>query len=251
MTGTPFFAYLLRLADDALVHGHRLSEWCGHGPTLEEDIGLANLALDLVGQARALYTHAGAVEGAGRDEDALAFLRDDREFANLLLVEQPNGDFAVTISRLFLYSAFMHPFWEAAMSSRDTTLAAIAAKAEKEAHYHLRHSAEWVIRLGDGTLESKRRLEEALDELWRFTGEMFESDAMERELISAGLAVDRAALKSAWDRTVDEVFRRATVARPRDGFMRSGGRSGLHTEHLGPMLAEMQVLPRSNPGAVW
>jgi ring-1,2-phenylacetyl-CoA epoxidase subunit PaaC len=247
----PFFQYLLRLADDALVIGHRLSEWCGHAPTLEEDIALANLALDYVGQARSLYQYAAVVEDTGRGEDDLAYLRDAGAYSNLLLLELPNGDFAVTITRAFLYAALMHPFWMAAMAARDERLAAIAAKAEKEAAYHLRHTAEWVIRLGDGTAESKRRMEDALDDLWRYTGEMFDMDGTERELAAAGLAVDRAALRGTWDATVNEVLRRATLARPKDGYMQVGGRLGVHTEHLGYILADMQFLQRAYPGATW
>jgi ring-1,2-phenylacetyl-CoA epoxidase subunit PaaC len=248
---TPLFDYALRLADDALLLGHRLGEWCGRAPTLEEDLALANPGLDLIGQARALYTYAGEVEGRGRDEDRLAYLRQDREYRNLLLVELPNGDFACTIVRQLLYAAFMVPFWERLQASRDETLAAIAAKSLKEARYHLRHAAEWVIRLGDGTEESRRRTEAALDELWPWTGELFEQDAAERALVEAGIAVDRAALKPAWDATVDEVLAQATLARPQDGWMQTGGRRGLHTEHLGYLLAELQHLQRSHPGATW
>jgi ring-1,2-phenylacetyl-CoA epoxidase subunit PaaC len=248
---TPLFDYALRLADDALLLGHRLSEWCGRAPTLEEDLALANIGLDLIGQARQLYAYAGEVEGTGRDEDRLAYLRQDREYRNLLLVELPNGDFACTIVRQLLYAAFMVPFWERLQASRDETLAAIAAKSLKEVLYHLRHAAEWVIRLGDGTEESRRRTEAALDELWPWTGELFEQDAAERALVEAGIAVNRASLKPAWDATVDEVLAQATLARPQDGWMQTGGRRGLHTEHLGYLLAELQHLQRSHPGASW
>ena len=248
---TPLFDYALRLADDALLLGHRLSEWCGRAPTLEEDLALANIGLDLIGQARSLYAYAGEVEGTGRDEDRLAYLRQDREYRNLLLVELPNGDFACTIVRQLLYAAFMVPFWERLQASRDETLAAIAAKSLKEVLYHLRHAAEWVIRLGDGTEESRRRTEAALDELWPWTGELFEQDAAERALVEAGIAVDRVALRPAWDATVDEVLAEATLARPQDGWMQTGGRRGLHTEHLGYLLAELQHLQRSHPGASW
>jgi ring-1,2-phenylacetyl-CoA epoxidase subunit PaaC len=248
---TPLFEYALRLADDALLLGHRLSEWCGRAPTLEEDMALANIGLDLIGQARSLYAYAGEVEGAGRDEDRLAYLREDREYRNLLLVELPNGDFAQTIVRQLLYSAFMVPFWERLEGSKDQTLAAIAAKSVKEARYHLRHAAEWVIRLGDGTDESRDRTVAALDELWPWTGELFEQDAAERALVEAGVAVDRAALKPAWDAAVDRVLAEATLTRPADGWMQTGGRRGVHTEHLGYILAELQHLQRSHPGAVW
>lgn len=243
-----FSELLLRRADDALVLGHRLSEWTGHAPTLEEELALANLALDLIGQARALYALA-AARGTGEDEDALAYLRSDREYANLLLLELPNGDFAVTIARLFLYAAFMDPFWRAAAASRDRDLAAIAAKAEKEAAYHLRHSAEWLIRLGDGTDESHRRAQAALDLLWPYTGEMFEPE--DEVLTAADICPEPAGLRAAWDAMVDAVLAEATLVRPRDGWMQSGGREGRHTEHLGHMLAVMQSVARRFPGAKW
>jgi ring-1,2-phenylacetyl-CoA epoxidase subunit PaaC len=253
MTETlPLFSYTLRLADSALVLGHRLSEWIGHAPLLEEELALGNVALDLIGEARALYAYAGAIEGKGRDDDALAYLRDAHDFRNILLVEQPNGDFAVTICRQFLYSAFIHPFWRALARSTDATLAAIAAKAEKEAAYHLRHASEWLIRLGDGTDESHRRAQAALDELWPYAGEMFESDAVEQALIAQGTAVDPEMLRAEWERGVDGVLAEATLAKPAaSSWMQSGGRSGRHSEHLGHLLAEMQFLQRAYPGATW
>ncbi len=245
------FDYTLRLADTSLILGHRLSEWCGHAPMLEEDIALANLGLDLIGQARSLYTYAGEVEGHGRDEDALAYLRDAHDFRNILLAEQPNGDFAVTMVRQLLFSAFMHPFWFEMCRSTDETLAAIAAKSEKELAYHLRHSGEWVIRLGDGTDESRQRVVDALAALWPFTGEMFETDPVDKALIAQGVAVDPLALKETWEETLDHVLEKAGLARPDDGWMQSGGRSGRHTEHLGFILADMQFLQRTYPGATW
>lgn len=248
---TPLFDYTLRLADDALVLGHRISEWTSRAPTLEEEMALANVALDLIGEARVLYAHAGAVEGRGRTEDDLAYLREEPDFRNLLIVELPNGDFAFTIARQVLVSAFMLPFWTALTASKDPTLAAIAAKAEKEVAYHLRHGAEWLIRLGDGTAESRARVLSALDDLWPWTGEMFEMDEAERALVDCGIAVDRAALKAAWSASLDEIFEEATLPRPRDGWNQTGGRRGLHTEHLGPMLAVMQSLARAHPGATW
>jgi ring-1,2-phenylacetyl-CoA epoxidase subunit PaaC len=251
MTEAALFAYTLRLADTALVLGHRLSEWVGHAPVVEEELAFGNLALDLIGQARALYAYAGKIEAKDRDEDALAYLRDAGEYRNLLLVEQPNGDFAVTMVRQLLYAAFAHPFSIALATSRDATLAAIAAKAEKEMAYHVRHAAEWVIRLGDGTQESHGRTQDALDTLWPFTGEMFEVDPPDRALIGAGLAVDPMLLKPAWDRTIDTVISAGALRRPPDGWMQSGGRQGHHTEHLGHLLAEMQVLHRAHPGATW
>lgn len=251
MSKIPLLSYTLRLADNALVLGHRLSEWIGHAPVLEEDLALGNLGLDLIGQARAFYAYAGEIEGLGRDEDALAYLRDAPEYRNVLLVEQPNGDFATTMMRQFFYSAFAHPFFESLQHSRDATLAAIAAKAVKEMAYHVRHSAEWVIRLGDGTDESHRRAQQAADELWAYTGELFEIDAVERALIDAGVAVDTAALRAPFDKTVDKVFAEATLQRPGADFMQTGGRDGRHSEHLGFILAELQFLQRAYPGAKW
>ena len=248
---TSLALYVLRRADDALVLGHRLSEWCGHGPMLEEDMALANIGLDLIGQARSLYQYAATLRADGSDEDTLAYLRDAPAYRNLLLAELPNGDFARTIVRQFLYSAFIDPFWRATTGSADETLAAIAAKAEKEAAYHLRHTAEWVIRLGDGTAESGRRAAEALDFLCPYTGEMFEADAGERELIAAGLAIDPETIRGEWDRTVTDVLGQATLAQPEAGWMQSGGRAGRHSEHLGRLLAEMQFLQRAYPGATW
>lgn len=250
-TETPLFAYTLRLADNALILGHRVSEWVGHSPVLEEDLALGNLALDLIGQARSFYTYAGEIEGPGRDEDALAYLRDAGAWRNVLLVEQPNGDFAQTIVRHLLYSAFAHPYFEALARSRDETLAAIAAKAVKEMAYHVRHTGEWTIRLGDGTDESHRRAQNALDELWPFTGELFESDQIERALIDKGIAVDPMSVKKRWSNTLDHVFEEAALTRPRDGYMQSGGRSGRHSEHLGYILTELQFLQRTYPGAKW
>jgi ring-1,2-phenylacetyl-CoA epoxidase subunit PaaC len=247
----PLFAYTLRLADSALILGHRLSEWIGHAPLLEEELALGNIALDLIGEARALYAYAGAAEGKGRDEDALAYRRDAGGFRNLLLVEQPNGDFAATIARQLFYSAFMHPFWRALASSHDATLAAIAAKAEKEAAYHLRHAGEWLIRLGDGTAESHRRAETAVEALWPYTGELFETDDVEAALIAQGVAVDPATLRPDWQRTIATVLAEATLAQPVDGWMQSGGRRGRHSEHLGHLLATMQFLQRAYPGATW
>ena len=251
MGAASLFSYTLALADDALVLGHRLSEWIGHAPLLEEELALGNIALDLIGEARALYAYAGSREGKGRDEDALAYRRDADAFRNLLLVEQPNGDFAVTIARQALYSAFMHPFWRALAGSRDETLAAIAAKAEKEAAYHLRHTGEWLIRLGDGTDESHRRVQDAVDELWPYTGEMFALDDATAALVADGIAVDAARLRPEWEKTVAELLARATLKRPADGWMQQGGRGGHHSEHLGHLLAEMQFLQRAYPGAVW
>jgi len=248
---TPLVLYALRRADDALVLGHRLSEWCGRGPALEEDMALANIGLDLLGQARSLYAYAAEVEAAGNDEDDYAYLREAPQYRNLLLAELPNGDFARTILRQFLYAAFADPYWRAMMRSTDPVLAAVAAKSEKETAYHLRHTAEWVIRLGDGTAESHRRIAQALDELWPYTGEMFEADAAERELIDSGAVLDPAAFRAEWERTVADILSQATLAMPAAGWMQKGGRTGRHSEHLGHLLAEMQSVARAHPGATW
>ena len=234
---TPLVRLALARADDALILGHRLSEWCGHAPILEEDLSLANIALDLIGQARSLYTLAGTA--TGHTEDQLAYLRDDRQFSNLLLVEQPNGDFARTIARLFLYSAYIDPYWRA-VGATDSALSDIAAKAEKESAYHLRHSAEWLIRLGDGTEESHRRAQSALDRLFPYTGEMFEP-------LPGDVAID----PGAWTAEVDAILAQATLTRPATPWQHNGGRAGRHTEHLGHLLAEMQSVHRSHPGATW
>jgi ring-1,2-phenylacetyl-CoA epoxidase subunit PaaC len=248
---TPLVLYTLRRADDALILGHRLSEWCGHAPAMEEDMALANMGLDLIGQARELYTYAAKVEAKGNDEDKFAYLRDVRQYRNLLLVEQPNGDFARTMTRQFFYAVFADLYWRAMMTSRDATLAAIAAKAEKEFAYHVRHSSEWMIRLGDGTEESHRRAQTAVDDLWAFTGEMFAVDEAERGLIDAGIAIDPASLRPRWLRTISDVLDEATLTIPQNDWMQKGGRIGHHTEHLGHLLSELQSLQRTFPGAVW
>jgi ring-1,2-phenylacetyl-CoA epoxidase subunit PaaC len=246
---TPVVLGLLRRADDALVLGHRLSEWTGRAPTLEEELALANLALDLIGQARALYQYAG--ELTGFDEDQLAYLRDAGAFRNCLLVEQPNGDFARTIVRHVFYVAFADAFWRAAMASTDATVAAIAARAAKEIAYHLRHAGEWLVRLGDGTDESHRRTQDAVDLLWPYVGELFEVDVAEQTLTAGGVVPDAASLREGWDQVVAALLERATLRRPPDGWMQTGGRRGEHSEHLGILLAEMQVLQRTFPGARW
>src|SRR6202007_2320314 len=242
---TPLVLYTLRRADDALILGHRLSEWCGHAPMLEEEMALANMGLDLLGQARELYSYAAKVEGKGNDEDKFAYLRDVRQYRNLLLLEQPNGDFAATIARQFFYAAFADLYWRAMMTSSDPTLAAIAAKSEKESAYHLRHSSEWIVRLGDGTEESAPRAQAAIDDLWAFTGEMFAVDDAERALIDSGIAIDPAGLKAQWLKTVSGVVAEARLAIPRNDWMQQGGRIGRHSEHLGHLLSELQSLPRS------
>ena len=248
---TPLVLYVLRRADDALILGHRLSEWCGHAPMLEEDMALSNIALDLIGQARELYSYAANVEGKDNDEDKLAYLRDVRQYRNLLLVEQPNGDFAQTLVRQLFYSGFADLYWRAMMGSGDTTLAAIAAKSEKESAYHLRHASEWIIRLGDGTEESHRRAQAAIDQLWAFTGEMFAVDDGERHLIDAGVAIDPASLRGRWFAALSDVVGEATLELPQNDWMQQGGRSGRHSEQLGHLLSELQSMQRTFPGLTW
>jgi ring-1,2-phenylacetyl-CoA epoxidase subunit PaaC len=248
---TPLMLYALRRADDALILGHRLSEWCGHAPMLEEDMALANMGLDLLGQARELYEYAARVEGRGNDEDKFAYLRDVRQYRNLLLLEQPNGDFAHTMVRQFFYASFADLYWRAMMKSSDMTLAAIAAKSEKESAYHLRHSSEWIVRLGDGTGESHARAQTAIDDLWAFTGEMFVVDNSERAMIDSGVAVDPTTLRAQWLETVSNIVSEATLALPKSDWMQQGGRSGRHSEHLGHLLSELQSMQRTFPGATW
>jgi ring-1,2-phenylacetyl-CoA epoxidase subunit PaaC len=243
--------YLQRHGDDRLVLGHRLSEWCGHAPILEEDIALANIALDFVGQANLLLGLAGQIEGAGRDADALAYFREAVDFRNLQIAELPKGDFAFTIVRQFLFDAYDVPFLDALRRSAHPELSGIAAKAHKEARYHLRHSAEWVIKLGDGSDESHRRAQVALDELWRYTGELFTVDDVDRTLVATGIAADIAPLDAAWRERVTSVVRQATLTLPESRPAMLGGRRGRHTEHLGHLLAEMQIVARSFPGAKW
>jgi ring-1,2-phenylacetyl-CoA epoxidase subunit PaaC len=250
-SGSDTVEYLLRLADDRLVLGHRLSEWCGHAPILEEDIALANIALDLVGQANLVLTRAAAVENAGRDADALAYLRDAIDYRNVLLVELPKGDFAVTIARQFFFSVFGMLQSEALQGSRDTDLAGIAAKMFKEFRYHVRHSGEWMLRLGDGTAESHTRLQDAVNELWRYTGELFMADDVDQRVAAAGVGADPGRLESPWRAIVDDLLGRGGITTPAVTWMQRGGRLGRHTEHLGLMLAEMQVLQRQHPGATW
>jgi ring-1,2-phenylacetyl-CoA epoxidase subunit PaaC len=243
--------YALCLADDALVLAHRLGEWAARAPELEEDVALTNIGLDLLGQARALLSYAGEVEGAGRDEDDLAYLRQDRDFRNCLLVEQPNGDFAATVVRQLYFSAYQLGLYRALAGSTDETLAAVAAKAVKEVDYHHDHAAGWTIRLGDGTEQSHARMQRAVEALWPYTGELFEADDVVRRLAAAGVAVDPATLRPDWDRAVGAVLAEATLARPEPGWQHSGGRRGVHTEHMGYLLAEMQYLHRLHPGARW
>ena len=248
------FEYLLRLGDDRLVLGHRLSEWCGHGPILEEDIATSNIALDLLGQATMFLRLAGEVEGKGRDEDALAYFREVIDFRNCHMVELPKGDFAFTTARQFFFDVHAVVLLDALSRSTNASLAAIAAKSLKEARYHVRHSGEWMLKLGDGTDESHRRVQKAVDDLWRFTTELFAADEVDRSLLEAGIAPELGPLAAQWESLVRDVIARATLTLPHD-IPRApnirGGRTGAHTEHLGHMLAEMQIVARSHPGATW
>ncbi|RAU37768.1 1,2-phenylacetyl-CoA epoxidase subunit PaaC [Enterobacter sp. RIT418] len=243
-------AYALRLGDNGLVLSQRLGAWCGHAPELEIDLALANIGLDLLGQARNFLAYAAEREGKG-DEDALAFGRDERQFRNLLLVEQPNGSFADTIVRQYLMDAWHVALYERLIGSRDARIAAIAAKAIKEVRYHLRFSRGWLVRLGDGTETSAQKMQQAVNSLWRFTAELFEADEVDLDLIASGVAVDPRALRQPWESEVFAGLREATLRVPAEAAYRTGGRRGLHTEHLGPMLAEMQYLQRAYPGQQW
>jgi ring-1,2-phenylacetyl-CoA epoxidase subunit PaaC len=243
--------YLLRRGDDALILGQRLSEWCGHSPFLEEDIAMANTALDHVGRARMLLTHAGSIEGRGRDEDALAYLRGEREFRNALICELPIGDYGFTLMRQYLLDAFHFHLFDALRTSQDAGLAAIAAKAVKESAYHVRRSADWIVRLGDGTEESHARVQAALDELWGYTGELFVTDEIEAAMTAQGIAPPLADIERVWRADVQALLSRATLTRPSGERKITGGRAGLHTEYLGHLLAEMQIVQRSYPGLAW
>jgi ring-1,2-phenylacetyl-CoA epoxidase subunit PaaC len=242
---------VLRIADTSLILGQRLSEWCGRGPVIEEDIALTNIALDLIGQARLLLTHAGRLEGQGRDEDRLAFLRAESEFRNLSMVELPNQDFGRTILRNFLVAAWQAPLWAALRSSSDAQLAAIAEKSAKETRYHLQHVADWTVRLGDGTAESKRRMQHALDYLWPYTTEFFADDELDRAAQAAGLLPLPSSLQPAWEATVLTLLAEATLAVPARTPFLSTGRQGRHTEHMGHLLAPMQAMQRTYPGCTW
>ncbi len=245
------FNYLLRLADSSLILGHRLSEWCGHGPVLEEDIALTNIALDFVGRTNSLYEYAGKVEGKGRTEDDLAYLRTEREFFNNLLSEQPNGDYAQTILRQYLTDAFEIHFYEALTKSKDETLAGIAAKSLKEIQYHLRHSSSWMLRLGDGTKESNTRLQNSLNEIYRFTGSLFETDENDSVLIAGGIVPELTGIQQQWQKDVDTMLEKAMLNKPENVWMQKGCLQGKHTENLGYILAEMQSLHRAYPGVNW
>ena len=243
--------FVLRVADDSLILGHRLSEWCGHGPILEEDIAMTNIALDLIGQATTLLNHAAALQGKGKTGDDLAFLRFDREYRNLLLVEQPNGDFGMTMMRQFLFDAYRALLFERLQTSSDEMISAIAEKSLKETKYHLKHSSEWVIRLGDGTEESHDRVQESLNTLWRYTDELFYADAVEEEMLKSGVCPDLSDLRAQWEQTVHHVLNEATLTLPTNNWKQEGGRKGMHSEHLGYILAEMQYMQRAYPNMEW
>jgi ring-1,2-phenylacetyl-CoA epoxidase subunit PaaC len=247
----PLAAQALRLGDDSLILGQRLGEWCGHAPALEVDLSLANVALDQVGQATHFLGLAGAIEGKGRDADALAFRRDVMEFTNCLLVEQPNGDFAQTVARQFMFAHYQELLFGELAAVNDERFAAIAAKALKEVTYHATLASDWVVRLGDGTEESRARMIAGLDWMWRFADEMFETDDVDAAAIAAGAGVDKAALRPAWDIRIDAVLADASLSRPGSRRPVLGGRSGRHSEHLGHLLSEMQFLQRAYPGATW
>lgn len=244
-------AYAVRLGDDSLVLGHRISEWTSYGPFLEEDIALSNVALDYIGRARMYYGYAAELDQDGRTEDDFAYLRDERTFQNLLINELPRGDFAFSTARQLLVDVFNSLYLPQLVRSQDKTLAAIAGKAIKETQYHLRRSRDWTLRLGDGTEESHQRMQKAIDALWGYTPELFELDVLEQQLVDAGIAVDSSALKQEWLKQVSEILEEATLSCPEESWAVRGGRAGYHTENLGHLLTEMQSLHRAHPGCEW
>lgn len=250
-TQQTLFSYVIRHADDCLILAQRLGDLVSRAPELEEDIALANISLDILGTGRRLLQYAGAIEGVGRSEDDLAFGRSEREFTNLLITEVPNGDFGQTIARQFLFDAYQDLLWNRLIDSSDETVAGIAGKARKESAYHLRHSRLWVLRLGDGTEESHRRMQAGLDAVWRFTGEMFIDDDVDQAAADAGFGVLPSTLRDEWQTTVATTIAEATLELPKDTSVRTGGRTGRHSEEMGPLLAEMQYMHRSFPGASW
>lgn len=243
--------YCLRLGDSSLILGQRMADWCSNGPILEEDIAMTNLSLDLIGQSRTMLTYAGELEGKGRTEDDLAYRREEREFYNTLLSERPNGHFGDTVVRNFLHSAFSYHLYKALKESSDEMVAAHAAKSIKEVTYHLRHSSEWLIRLGDGTEESHDKAQESLNDLWEYTGDLFEMNEVDAILIKEGITVDLNDIKKEWDSTINQVLERATLTKPEDAYMHSGRLDAMHSEYLGHLIAEMQFLQRSYPTAQW
>ena len=242
---------VVQIADDHLILGHRMSEWCGHAPMLEEDLSMPNMALDLIGQSRTLYTYAAKLENKGRTEDDFAYLRTDREYTNCLLVERPNTDFAHTMLRHFYFAAFMQPFWAGVLQGNDETLSGIAGKAIKEVGYHVRHTGEWIIRLGDGTEESATKMADAVDALHMYTAELFAEDDERTSCINQGILPDTKAIQTQWNSTIEQVFTTARLNVPEVAFPQLGGRSGQHTEGFGYLLAELQYMQRAYPGAQW
>ena len=251
-TQEALFEYLLRMGDDRLILGHRLSEWCGHGPILEEDIALSNIALDYIGHATSLLEYAGEIEDKGRDEDDIAFFRDGIDYKCIKMVQLPRGDFGFTMARQFLFSVFSYLFYSKLKDTGDDTLRGMAQKALKETRYHVRHSREWILRLGDGTDESNERIQKSFNDLWMYTDELFYMDDIDKHLIDEGIAFDLADIRPEWKDRVEQTMEEATLeVPPYDQYMAEGGREGFHTEHLGHLLAEMQRLPRSYPDAEW
>lgn len=249
-----FIKYILQLADNCLIHGHRLSEWCGHGPILEVDMALSNIALDNIGAARSFYQYAALLEGNGKTEDSYPYHRDVRGFYNVLLLELPKGNFGETITQSLFFDAFQFHFYGSLAKSSDSQIAAIAEKSLKEVTYHLRFSSEWVVRLGDGTDESRKKIQEAIYKYWDYAGELFDASNAEKEMIAAGIAVDLTSLKPLWEKTIADTLQEATLAYPlskENAWFHKGGKNGIHTEHLGFLLAELQYLPKSYPGATW
>jgi len=246
------FNYIIQLADNSLILGHRLSEWCGHGPILEQDMAITNIALDLIGQARSLYQYAAEVQGEGKTEDDLAYLRDAWNFRNVLLVEQPNTDFAYTIVRQFFFDVYNFQSYSALSKSKDATLAAIAEKSLKEVTYHQRYSSEWMIRLGDGTKVSQEKMQKAVNDLWAYTGELMVPSPADIAMLEEGIGPDLSKIKPGWEGKVSEILKMATLEQPAaDLWMQQGGKEGRHSEHLGFILAELQYLQRAYPGAEW
>jgi len=245
------YTYVLRQADNAMILCQRLCQWVASAPELEEDIALTNIGLDMIGQARSLYQYAARISDQNISEDDLAFMRDEREWRNFLLVEQPNGNFADTIARQYFYDVWHWAFLEQLLDSKDETLAAIAAKSVKESRYHVRHSSSWLKRLGDGTDLSNKRMQAGIDEMWQFTPELFESDELDQRMLAAGIGADLMKVKEVWGTHINTTLKEAKLTQPDEAFLISGGRQGMHTQHMGFLLAEMQILPRSMPGCEW
>lgn len=243
--------YVIQLGDNALINSHRMSEWCAKAPSLELDVAMANCGLDYVGQARSLFSYAAEIEARGRNEDHMAYLRDEHQYRNILLLEQPNTDWGYSIARMFFYSSFANLFYQALTHSKDATLAAIAEKSLKEVTYHQRFSAEWLIRLGDGTDESHQRIQQAVDSLWMYMGEMFSMSAAETELLQQGISIDLKRLRKPWGDRINDILGRATLTRPENGWMQSGGKQGRHSEHMGYILTDLQFMQRRHPDCSW